>query len=565
MLQDGVDQPEPLYLNLRTKIDFGTRYNKLAVAASEGKGISALPFWEDSEIDEEIPEGLLVETEQGDMEHNLQDEGNKFDSLDNVPKTEQQDSEIHETNEASATEINSVGPTEDNTEDHVRTADDTLDVSKPLEGTAGEGSDSSSHTLTGQEDEDFQHADPDAPNPAEDHPKIFPSEETLGTESEGFPQVSEGNSWEEHAQDGSELPAAPGNDQGLTNKQQEQETPVEVQDEECAPQASTLSEEGENSGSFFARDGSELNSEVNEGDVNSTEPDRPEDGFSEVVLAQPEELTTVVHGDSDAKNASNTPQIALAEDDEFDEINFDNDEEDTLKQPLNAVVNAPYDKLVNGGSDSHDLQGSNADHSAGSYDAQSHEVDVHNDASAGSDHAQPQDNQVQAVTMQLPLEEDGDEITFDDDEDEDLSQTHNVAALADPSDLNSSAKLSQFSGTAHPKDLEEPNAEAYTGADDERSLEPNEAHTNLEDDHAGDPDADDDELEDITYDDEENTVERSGLFGHAAASQVAPSPLEGSNALKRSFSDKEGVEDPDSFTQGAFSYFLHSHSIFRHC
>ncbi|KAH0547840.1 hypothetical protein FGG08_000098 [Glutinoglossum americanum] len=44
-LQDGVDEPDPLYMTLTTKVRFSKRLNDISSAAAEGKGISQVPFW----------------------------------------------------------------------------------------------------------------------------------------------------------------------------------------------------------------------------------------------------------------------------------------------------------------------------------------------------------------------------------------------------------------------------------------------------------------------------------------------------------------------------------------
>ncbi|KAH0556742.1 hypothetical protein GP486_005469 [Trichoglossum hirsutum] len=43
--QDGVDEPDPLYMTLTTKVRFSKRFNEISSAAADGKGISQLPFW----------------------------------------------------------------------------------------------------------------------------------------------------------------------------------------------------------------------------------------------------------------------------------------------------------------------------------------------------------------------------------------------------------------------------------------------------------------------------------------------------------------------------------------
>ncbi|KAI9783372.1 MAG: hypothetical protein M1839_003907 [Geoglossum umbratile] len=43
--QDGIDEPDPLYVALTTKVRFSKRFNDIASAAAEGQGISQLPFW----------------------------------------------------------------------------------------------------------------------------------------------------------------------------------------------------------------------------------------------------------------------------------------------------------------------------------------------------------------------------------------------------------------------------------------------------------------------------------------------------------------------------------------
>jgi hypothetical protein len=40
-----VDEPDPLYMTLTTKVRFSKRFNEISSAAADGKGISQLPFW----------------------------------------------------------------------------------------------------------------------------------------------------------------------------------------------------------------------------------------------------------------------------------------------------------------------------------------------------------------------------------------------------------------------------------------------------------------------------------------------------------------------------------------
>ncbi|KAI9766983.1 MAG: hypothetical protein M1840_005941 [Geoglossum simile] len=53
--QDGVDEPDPLYMALTTKVRFSKRFNDIVCAAAEGRGISQLPFWHSEGQDDGFP------------------------------------------------------------------------------------------------------------------------------------------------------------------------------------------------------------------------------------------------------------------------------------------------------------------------------------------------------------------------------------------------------------------------------------------------------------------------------------------------------------------------------
>ncbi|KAI9814212.1 MAG: hypothetical protein M1827_003378 [Pycnora praestabilis] len=88
LLQDGVDNPGPLYVSLKTRPRFSKRLEKLVAAASEGKGISQLPFLEtsgDEEIDT-VNTTTAIEDDEYDEETEQKDDFESEQKVEREPE-----------------------------------------------------------------------------------------------------------------------------------------------------------------------------------------------------------------------------------------------------------------------------------------------------------------------------------------------------------------------------------------------------------------------------------------------------------------------------------------------
>ncbi|KAF7595314.1 hypothetical protein BBP40_006563 [Aspergillus hancockii] len=83
---DGVDEPEPLYLTLSTKLTISAEVSDLLLAASEGKGLSEIHVWDGYQEVEAASPDILVEGDDQGPNSNEEQEDNS--NQDGQPRSE---------------------------------------------------------------------------------------------------------------------------------------------------------------------------------------------------------------------------------------------------------------------------------------------------------------------------------------------------------------------------------------------------------------------------------------------------------------------------------------------
>ncbi|KAI9701033.1 MAG: hypothetical protein M1836_001701 [Candelina mexicana] len=84
--QDGVDNPDPLYMSLTTKMRFAKRFSDLTTAVAEGKGMSQIQVWDDQGEQDYDTTGQLHDDTNGESVEDEDDHG-RVESEDAAQET----------------------------------------------------------------------------------------------------------------------------------------------------------------------------------------------------------------------------------------------------------------------------------------------------------------------------------------------------------------------------------------------------------------------------------------------------------------------------------------------